>query len=263
MARKAPEHKMWPGIEVAITGAGVSPECLPAGKLVELIDAAVSVFRAIVGEQGLDVDELRLVQVRKGSAAYVLRSPDPRAGRPIAQMEQLIRTRGLGASEAVRRGIERMCRVGNQYGQVRFTRLGPQRREKPLFVVPPMEAKKTVSGVVESGTELYAVVAGVVAQASENFTVRLRLDDGASQIFPASKRVARSAAGLFLKSVRASVVYVHDEKGATPFELEHISLCDMDEDQDLVGTFASIRAELARDGVRIKASDWASDGEDD
>lgn len=262
MTRKV-EHAKWPGIEIAIAGADMSPADLPARTLVDLVSATLSVFRSIADEQGVDLDDLRLVQVRKGSAACVMRTPDPRAEKPFVVMERQIRARGEGASEPVRKGIDQMYRVGSPYGPVRFTRLGHRRRENSVFVVPPDEPKKTATGALESATEVYAVVAGVVAQASERYKVSLRLDDGATQGFPTSERVASAAAKLFLKPVRASVVYSVDGERQAPLELESLEPCTPEEDEDLLGAFARIRAELASDGVLLKASDWLSGSSED
>ena len=93
--------------------------------------------------------------------------------------------------------------------------------------------------------------------------VKLRLDDGGSQEFRADAEVAKQAARLFLKTIRADVDYeVNDgeESGGMIVALER---WDSAEDSDIVAEFDAARDKLIAEGIALRASEWLRELEDD
>jgi len=202
-----------------------------------------------------------LVAVRNGSAAYDLRIRDLSAQAVVTEIEQHIKTRGRGSSPTVQHALERLHSAGRKVGSVRFIAYTSdgKKSDRILRVAPPIAA---VPAPYESCSEIYGRVVAVSAGANR-MIVKLRLDDGGSHEFRADAELAKQAARLFLRTIRAEVDYevnFGEESGGTLTALERWDHAD---DSDLVSEFDAARESLLEQGVQLRASDWLRDGEED
>jgi len=254
MAKVRRDTSSWPGLEVAIEGAGLSPDDISARLLAGLLEAAVSLFERVAEERGRKVEPPRLVAVTTGSAAYALRSPDPEAGPVFDAIEEYVEARGVGASSTIRQGIDRLHKAGKGVGSIRLARYeGKMRATKVVHVAPPLQLEPAI---FEEAQELFGVVVAVDAGQRKGASVKIRLDDGATQDFDADLGLAQRAARLFTRPVRVLVTYTVAGDSPSEGRIEELDSWESVEEfreQPLVA-FDAVRA-LARD-EKIRASDW-------
>jgi hypothetical protein len=245
----------WPGLEVAIEGTNLSPADVNARHLIELVEAALGALEAVAEDRGAKkVDPPRLVKIRKGSAAYDLRTPDESISPVIDELARHVASRGAESSPSVRRAIDRLHRAGKT-GSVRMRTLGSRGRAsgQPIYVAPTL---RLVHAPFETATEVYAKVVSVSAGKLDNLSVKLRLDDGGTAEFDADQSVAAIAGRLFLQSVRAEVEYEvtgDSEKAGTITSIEAFAPV---RDDEILDEFERIRGDLASHGLKVRASDW-------
>lgn len=239
-----------PRFEIAIEGSGLSPSDIAARDLAELLTAAAGLVEAVAKDRGVKAPDPRLVQVRKGSALYAFEIPDAAAQPIVDEMERRIRTRGEGAGPEVRRALDRLHRAGRGVGSVRF-RAKP--RAKAVYVAPLIAEALSLFDI---GTELHGTVVGVTLSKAGAASVKLQIDEGTMIDLAGNSQLARLAARLFLRSVRATVSYDttgYEDKRPTLVALDK---WDRAEDEDTLDLFDDLRQELSAAGIKLHASEW-------
>jgi hypothetical protein len=251
---RAEEPEKWPGLELAIEGTNLSPADVPVRQLVELLEAATAALDAIAEERGGKIPQLRLLEVRNGSAAYELRVPDGVAAPIFEELAQHIKMRGAQSSPQIRRALDRLHRAGKTGSvRVRVYDAKGKARGKPLHVAPPVEI---VEAPFETASEVFGRIVAVSAGRGDKLSVRLRLDDGGTSEFTADRDVAAVAGRLFLRTVRADVDYEVTSDGETANQITAIEPFEAVADHEILDAFERTRAELADAGIKIRASDW-------
>ena len=252
-----PDVTTWPGLELAIEGAGLSPADIPTRHLASLLEAAAALFERVAEERGVKVEAPRLVEVRTGSAAYALRSPDVEAGPVFDELEEHVAQRGRGASSQVRSAIDRLHKSSKGVGSIRLARFeGAVRSKKVVHVAPPLSVEPAT---FEESRELFGVIVAVDAGQRKGASVKIRLDDGATKDFDADIAIAQRAAGLFTRTARALVTFTVTGGAETDGQIEELDGWEGVDAyrMDPLGAFAGA-ATLARD-QKIRASDWLDD----
>lgn len=249
-----PDVTTWPGMEFAIEGAGLTPADIPARRLAALLEAAAALFERVAQERGVRVELPRLVEVRTGSAAYALRSPDVEAEAVFGELEVHVEQRGRSASPHLRSAIDRLHKASKGIGSIRLARFeGAVRAKKVVHVAPPLSVEPAT---FEESRELFGVVVAVDAGQRKAASVKIRLDDGATRDFDAELPIAQRAAALFMRPARVLVTFTvtggDDADG-------HIEDLDSWEGADAyrtdpLGAFSGAAA-LARAG-KVRASEW-------
>jgi len=241
----------WCKLEVAIEGDGLSPRDVNVRHLAELLQATAAAVDAVALEEGVDPPELRLVEIRTGSAAYDLLSQHPDAPRVFRGFYNAAKTRGKKNGAPVRHALARMhhsSRIGSIRIVPRDAKGAP--RAKPVHLAPPLEE---VAATFEAATEVHGRVTGVILGRGEKTVVRLRIDGGGTDDFVADASVAESAARLFGRNVTATVTY---EIGADSEVAGHIECVTEWDGADLFDALRDARDELADSGVEIDVGAW-------
>ncbi len=258
MKRDGNDPANWPGMEVAIEGAGLRPADVPARHLAALLEAAAGLFDAVAAERGTKVEPPRLVEVRIGSAAYQLRSPDTEAAAVAEELEEHVRTRGQGASATVRHALDRLHKANKGLGSIRIARFDAHGRmvKKPVHLAPPLSVE---AFAFEEAREISGVVIAVDAGLRKGAGVKLRLDDGGVQLFDADIGLAMRAARLFTKRVRAMVSFTITGDREADGAIEEIEEASDEEgaDSEPLIAFDAIAGKLSSHGV--SASAWLDD----
>ncbi len=245
----------WPGLEVAIEGTNLSPEDIDARHMVELVEAATAALDVVAKERGRKAIGLRLVGIRKGSAAYDLRVPDPASVPVIDEFARHVERRGVESSPVIRRAIERLHRAGKGQGSVRLRVYDSKGMVRPssIYVASPVSV---VHAPFDVTTEIYGRVVAVAAGRGDRLSVKLRLDDGGTAEFDADSDVAALAGRLFFRRIRAEVDYEVTPDGESATEILSLQAFDAAPDHDILEAFDSVREEFVKDGFKPRASDW-------
>ena len=240
-----------PVMQVALEGDGLSPDDVPVGELVKLLEATVAALEAVARDEGLEVPVMRLSAVRQGSAAYDLTSQSPGAPTLVRRFCTAARQRGEGFGPGVRRALQRLHDSG-KIGSIRLTPKVPasegKRASKPVHLAAPIEAEDLGR---EVGTEIYGRIVGLAVK-GENTVVRIKLDDGGTEEFRVDG-AEEAALRLFNKTVRARVAYTYAEDVIAERALEALSPWAAD---DLLTVLRDVRDELEREGVAVDVEEW-------
>ncbi|GAB4111061.1 MAG: hypothetical protein OHK0013_47030 [Sandaracinaceae bacterium] len=206
-----------PTLEVAIVGAGVTPDEVPVRELLEMLGAAVALLDALAKDSSKPSAHVALTAVRPGSAAYLLRATQPdhdaEFGRHASRFYSTIENRGRGASPDVRRHLVRLHRSGANLGAVRVRYSARDEEREPLITSAPLEV---VPAEIGASTVMHATVVGVEAKRG-GCVVTIKPDDGSGKVdLEAEPLLAERAARLFNRTVRVIVGYswdLHDARG--------------------------------------------------
>ena len=240
-----------PVMQVAIAGSGLSPDDVPIGELVKLLEATVSALEAVAQDEGLEVPVMRLSAVRQGSAAYDLTSHSSAAPAVVQRLYTAARDRGEGCSPGVRRSLQRL-HDSAKLGSVRLAPKMPsgeaKSASKPIHLAPPIESEDLGR---EVGAEIYGRIVGL-AMKGESTMVRIKLDDGGTEEFRADS-VEDIATRFFGKTVRARVVYTYSEDLVGERAVEALMPWDGD---DLVTVLRHVRDELETEGIKVDVEEW-------
>lgn len=238
-------------MQIAIAGSGLSPDDVPIGDLVKLLEATVSAIEAVAQSEGLEVPVMRLSAVRQGSAAYDLTSYSSAASVVVERLYEAARNRGEGFGPGVRRSLQRLHDSAT-LGSVRLTPKMPsgeaKRASRPIHVAPPIESEDVGR---EVGAEVYGRIVGL-AMKGESTMVRIKLDDGGTEEFRADG-IEGIATRFFGKTVRARVVYTYSEDLVEERAVEALMPWDGD---DLVTVLRHVRDELETAGVKVDVEEW-------
>jgi hypothetical protein len=246
MGKEAPQNEE---LEVAVAGEGVTPADLSIRDVAELLDALGAAVEAAAKALMLPVPLVSLAEVRPGSAAYALKAPaTPQANAAIRLVYDAARTRGRGQPADLRRALERMHAVGKVGAGVRLTIVGAK-PGAPIMLAPLLDIAESV---LEETEEVHAHVVGVsVGKAGMN--VRLRIEGKRTETFSADEDVAKQAARLFNRRVRARVVFRRSVAVEEAGEIEELELW---EDLDFLDAVRAIRQDLSAEGIVLDARDW-------
>jgi hypothetical protein len=253
MAETPKKSIPWGGLELAIEGEGLSPSDVSVRQLAELLQAAASAADAIAEEQGIEPVDLRLVNVRKGSAAYDLTSPSPDAGQVLRELYHAAKTRAKKSTPKVRHAMQRL-HGASKLGSLRMVPQDsggkPMRSAKAIHLAPPIEE---ASHSIDAGAEIQGRVVGVFVGRGNSTTVRIRHDRGGTDDFSAEPDVAETAARLFNRRANARVTYSIDHDTKTAGTIERVSLW---EDEDLLEVVNAARQDIESDGDVIDVEKW-------
>jgi len=253
MAETPKKSSPWGGLELAIEGEGLSPSDISVRQLAELLQAAASAADAIAEEQGIEPVDLRLINVRKGSAAYDLTSPSPDAGRVLRELYNAAKTRAKKSTPKVRHAMARL-HGASKTGSLRMVPQDssgkPMPSAKAIHLAPPVEE---ASHAIDVGTEVQGRIVGVFVGRGTSTTVRIRYDRGGTDDFSAEQDVVEAAARLFNRRATARVTYNLDHDEKTAGMIERVSLW---EDDDLLDVVRAARQDIESDGESIDVEKW-------
>jgi hypothetical protein len=251
MAKDPKKPPKWPGLELAIVGEGLSPSDINVRHLAELLQAAASAVEAVAEEKGVEAPELRLIEVKEGSAAYDLTSPSPEATNVIRDLYDAAKTRGRQSSSKVCNAISRL-HDASKLGSLRLLPhdLHGVSRVKAIHLAPPVEQSNVE---LDAGTETQGRVVGVIAGRGDSTTVRLRLDRGGTENFDATPEIGELAARLFNRRVTACVTYRLSHDTEIAGSIERVLPWD---DADLFDVLRDVREEAEAEGIEIDVAAW-------
>lgn len=243
-------NKVKPLLEVAIEGEGLSPADVPVRQLVELLEATVSAVEAVARENGMDPPELRLIDVRSGSAAYDMYSDSPTAEAVVKEFYAVARDRGKESGPGVRKALSRLHSAG-KHGSVRLAlkSTSGKRPPKPIRLAPPIQH---ADYTLEAEDELYGRIVGLYVK-NDTTHVRIKIDDGKTEEFLVEGQNDDAVAHLFNKTVRAVVTYDITGTDVVGGTMDMVSPW---EEEDLISVLQSARNELAAEGHTIDAEEW-------
>lgn len=244
----------WSRLEVAIEGDGLSPRDVTVRHLAELLQATASAVEAVAHEQGVEPPDLRLIEIRTGSAAYDLMSKHPDASNVFREFYHAAKTRGKKYGNPVKHALSRMHHA-SKIGSIRIVPRDAKgvQRAKPIHLAPPLEE---VIAPFDATTEVHGRVAGVILGRGETTHVRLRLDGGTSEDFDADTDVAESAAKLFGRYVVARITYNMGPSSALSARMDRVLAWD---NADFIDVARDIREDLASSDIEIDAGAWLAE----
>ncbi len=262
-------EKGWVGVELAVEGAGVSPQAVDARDAIEVVAAMVSLLEAAAEERRVKLPKgaFRLLGVFPGSQHFVVVSPYVAARDVAAHAHHLMSTRGDGARPRARAALTRLKKATDTAGTIdgraadgmaRFRVIGTSQGEN-VWRETIVDSPKPPSNLpYENVTEIYGKVIGVNRSRDDLARVTIELDGGGTQDFLADENVGALAGKLYNRGVRAVAVYEIAGDVETPVALEEISAWQ-NAGRDVLAYFDRVRGELAAEGVHVRASDWLDD----
>jgi hypothetical protein len=233
-----------PTLEVAITGAGVTPDEVPVRELLEMLGATVALLDALARDSSKPSTHVALTAVQPGSAAYVLRATQPEHdgefGRNASRFYSTLQNRGRGESPDVRRHLMRLHNSGAGRGAVRVNFWAKDDRREALITSAPLEVVPSELG---ASTVLYGTVVGIEAKRG-GCTVTVKPDDGGGKVnLDAEPFLAERAGRLFNRSVRVVATYTWDLHDArADWSLREIAAWTRE-------SFAEVLAEIRSEGL--------------
>ena len=252
--RRAARHAE---LEVAVVGEGVTPRDVPLREAVAILEALASLLEEAADALHLPRPKSALIAVREGSAEYALPLDEASSDAAVAHHAlEAARTRGVGASRAVRKQLGRLYKATG-VGAIRLAMSGAQ-KVGPFLLAAPKEEDDPELEEVE---ELHGTIVGVQAVRSE-FKVRVRIahTTRVEEFSTSDDVVADQAASLFNRRVRARVTFfrsAHEERAG---EVEHVQLDE--EESALLDVIGQMRDEIARRGVQVDASPFLGEKDD-
>ena len=262
MSSTPDDPKQWAGIEVALEGTALHPSEVPLRTLIAVLEATAGALEAAAEEQNVTLSKgaFRLCEIREGSAALDIRSPTADALTVIERLRADVENRGKTASARMKQALVRLHDSSGTIGSVRLKPLlhpDSRKKTKTLYVSLPLVVHQDPW---ESLTDVYGRIVGINASQAV-VKVRLRYEDGGFDEFTADEDTVRVATRLFNRTVRARVSFLSTI--GSEDDAANMESLEAWEEEDTLDVLAQFRGEMQAKGIKIRASDWMVEPEDD
>lgn len=233
----------------------MSPESVSLKELADVLQQTSAVVEAVAEGEGGSAPEVVLTEVRQGSAAYTMVSPDLTFEPMLERLFDAVTSRGHGFDRSVREAMKRLFKATSRVGRASFAFEGVERLAEGATV--DLTEPVVAPVLTRYGTTIYGVLVAVAMRANGQDVVQLELEEGGRLQLDCSPEIADRAKVLFKRPVVATAFASWDGETTSDWDIEDIE--EREGATDLLEALDGVRRRIAKASSPVDVDAWLAE----